>query len=375
MNYTEDLQSLADADNLRTLPGPVPEGMINLSSNDYLGLSQRGDLWQAFADGQPLDASMMSACSSRLLTGDHRHYAALEQTLCRLFGREAALVYPSGYHTNIGILPALTDSRDVIFADKLVHASIIDGLRLSQATMIRFAHNDCDHLERLLQRHRHLYANAFIVTESIFSMDGDIADLRRLADLKRRFDAYLYVDEAHAFGVRGERGLGIAEEQGAIADIDLLVATFGKAVASMGAFVSCSDLLRRYLVNHSRSMIFTTGLPPVCVAWTRFVVERLPGLTAERRRLRAVSEALARKAGTQCISHIVPLLTGTNASAVEAAARLRAQGFYVLPIRYPTVPQGKARLRFSLTAAIAEADIERMDFAGIGRPEAVDISD
>ena len=135
MNYTEDLQSLADADNLRTLPGPVPEGMINLSSNDYLGLSQRGDLWQAFADGQPLDASMMSACSSRLLTGDHRHYAALEQTLCRLFGREAALVYPSGYHTNIGILPALTDSRDVIFADKLVHASIIDGLRLSQAAM------------------------------------------------------------------------------------------------------------------------------------------------------------------------------------------------------------------------------------------------
>ena len=375
MNYTEDLQSLADADNLRTLPGPVPEGVVNLSSNDYLGLSPRGDLWQAFADSQPLDASMMSACSSRLLTGDHRHYAALEQTLCRLFGREAALVYPSGYHTNIGILPALTDSRDVIFAAKLVHASIIDGLRLSQATMIRFAHNDCDHLERLLQRHRHLYANAFIVTESIFSMDGDIADLRRLADLKRRFDAYLYVDEAHAFGVRGERGLGIAEEQGATADIDLLVATFGKAVASMGAFVSCSDLLRRYLVNHSRSMIFTTGLPPVCVAWTRFVVERLPELTAERRRLRAVSEALARKAGTQCTSHIVPLLTGTNASAVEAAARLRAQGFYVLPIRYPTVPQGKARLRFSLTAAIAEADIERMDFAGIGRPEAVDISD
>lgn len=360
MNYKQDLETLAAENNLRVLPPEVPAGMVNLSSNDYLGISQRNDLWQEFASDYNLQSSSMSSCSSRLLTGNHSEYVKLESTITQLYKREAALVYPSGYHTNIGILPALAGKKDVIFADKLVHASIIDGLRLSEATMIRFNHNDCDHLIKLIEKHRNDFENAFIVTESIFSMDGDIANLEQLVEIKKRFNAMLYVDEAHALGVRGKQGLGVAEELGIVDDIDLLIATFGKAIASMGAFVSCSNILKQYLVNHSRSMIFTTGLPPINVAWSNFVMQKLPYLTDERTNLQRVSQCLASKLGQTAQSHIIPFVTGSNESAVNAAANLRKQGFYVLPIRYPTVPQGKARLRFSLTAGTKIEDIQNI---------------
>lgn len=218
------------------------------------------------------------------MTGNFTVYTELEQLLAERFNREAALLFNSGYHANTGILPALADKQTVILADKLVHASIIDGILLSGVPFQRYRHNDYNHLETLLKRFSGECEQLFIVTESIFSMDGDIADLRRLVELKKTYpNVVLYVDEAHAIGVRGKNGLGIAEEQGCIADIDLLVGTFGKALASMGAYVICDRTIREYLVNYMRPLIFSTALPPFQIAWTRFIFERLPDFTSSRK--------------------------------------------------------------------------------------------
>ena len=273
------------------------------------------------------------------------------------------MVLNSGYHANIGILPALAGKRDLIVADKLVHASIIDGLRLSEAEMLRFRHLDYEHLREILFNHREEYDNVFIVTESIFSMDGDVADLQELCDLKREYDTFLYVDEAHAVGVRGTNGLGCCEEQGCIDDIDFIVGTFGKAFASYGAFVVCDEMFRDFLVNTQRSLIFTTALPPVNVAWTRFILNRMPGFCSYRMKLSGIAEQLRttlanRGFETRGDSHIVPFLCGSNENSVYMSELFQDNGFFVLPVRYPTVPKNEARIRFSLNAAIPEEDYD-----------------
>lgn len=357
--YEQDIKRLAEEMNLRVLPDEVPHDMLNLSSNDYLGLNDDEDLWGQFADRYKFSTSKMSSCSSRLLTGNHVEYRQLENALANLFGHGMkALVYPSGYHVNIGILPALMGKKDLIVADKLSHASLIDGMRLGTATVERFNHNDIRHLQSILDKHRGDFDECIIVTESIFSMDGDIAPLREIVELKRQYRCMLYVDEAHAFGVRGDKGEGVCGELGILDDVDVLVATLGKAIASSGAFCMTSDIIRQYLVNHSRSMIFTTGLPPVNVAWSEFIVDRLPLMDALRSNLMEVSQSLAKMlCVASCQSQIVPFVTGSNESAISLAKALRDGGFYVLPIRYPTVPKGKARLRFSVKANMKTDDL------------------
>ena len=286
------------------------------------------------------DTFLPASSSSRLLTGNFTVYEELEAELAHLFGTEAALIFNSGYHANTGILPAVSDARTLILADKLVHASLIDGIRLSAAKCVRYRHNDLAQLERLLKEHHSAYRRIIIVTESIFSMDGDRADLQALAGLKRRYDnVLLYVDEAHAFGVRGKRGLGCAEEYGCIRDIDFLVGTFGKAAASVGAYIVCKKTVREYLVNRMRTLIFTTGLPPVNIAWTLFVVRRLADMQERREHL----------------AHI-----GQSADTVLQAEALQRHGFYALPVRPPTVPEGTSRIRFSLTAEIRSEEIEEL---------------
>ncbi|MDR0941123.1 MAG: aminotransferase class I/II-fold pyridoxal phosphate-dependent enzyme, partial [Bacteroidales bacterium] len=264
--YSHTLDELRTQGNFRFLRSSVPHNCINLSSNDYLGLCNDGELYNRFLDENSTRSYSFSAASSRLLTGNCAEYGELEHRLCQLFHREAALVFNSGYHANCGILPALAGKNDLIVADKLVHASIIDGIRLAHCDFERFRHADYAHLERILHEKHNTYEHIFIVSESIFSMDGDCADLKKLVELKQKYNCLLYIDEAHAFGVRGAQGLGLAEEQGVIADIDLLVATFGKAIASVGAFVVCNKILHSYLINHSRTLIFTTALPPINIA-------------------------------------------------------------------------------------------------------------
>lgn len=374
-SYAIRLNRLQQEGNLRVLPQVTHEGkfictngkrMLNLSSNDYLGLASDERLYAAFMQQLADSPLPFSSSSSRLLTGNYPVYTELEESIAAAYRRESALLFNSGYHANIGLLPAVAGKQTLILADKLVHASLIDGIRLSGAPFVRYRHNDCEHLEQLLRKEHGRYRQYIIVTESIFSMDGDVADLRRLAALKEQYPGtLLYVDEAHAVGVRGENGLGVAEETGCTGSIDWLVGTFGKALASAGAYVVCSDEMKRWLVNTMRPLIFSTALPPVNVAWSRFIFERLPGFREERSRLAAISALLNRHIGRLAgrepgASHIVPFIVGENDACIRRAQALQEAGFYVLPVRPPTVPPGTSRLRFSLTAALTASEIERL---------------
>ena len=373
-DYTLILKQLNEAGNLRSLPDIVRTGnrierdrqvMLNLSSNDYLGLASRSDLREAFFEEWKEKDYPLSSSSSRLLTGNFTVYTELEQLMAERFNREAALLFNSGYHANTGILPALADKQTLILADKLVHASIIDGILLSGAPFQRYRHNDYNQLETLLKKNAGQYEQLFIVTESIFSMDGDVADLRRLVELKKSYpNVCLYVDEAHAIGVRGKNGLGIAEEQDCIREIDLLVGTFGKALASMGAYVVCSRTIREYLVNCMRPLIFSTALPPAQIAWTRFIFERLPEFSSLREELtltsHLLSDALEGKGGEISESHIIPYIIRENNDCISKAEELQRKGFYCLPVRPPTVPKGMARIRFSLTADITTEQLTQL---------------
>ncbi len=375
MKEGQTLCALAREGNLRILPEVQHDGiwieqdgrrMLNMSSNDYLGLASDATLQDEFWQSLPERDRLLSASSSRLLTGNFDVHQELETLLAERFGRESALTFSSGYHLNTGILPAVADVHTLILADKLVHASLIDGIRLSSATCIRYRHQDYRQLQSLLEKHRTNFERMIIVTESVFSMDGDVAPLAELVELKKAFpNVMLYVDEAHAIGVRGKRGLGIAEEQGCVPDIDFLCGTFGKALASVGAYVVCSRLMHDYLVNRMRTLIFTTALPPLNVAWTKFVFSRLDGWEDRRIRLASMAEKVrgaVRQADYPCPSesHIVPLVVGESEKTVLKAAEMQRKGFYVLPVRPPTVPAGTSRLRLSLTAALPEGEVERM---------------
>lgn len=374
-NWEKELTLLEDKNNLRRLPVVRHSGrevevngnvMLNLSSNDYLGLAAHLPLRTEFLHSLTPETFLPSSSSSRLLTGNFDIYTRLEELLARMFKKESSLVFNSGYHMNTGILPAMSDARTLILADKLVHASIIDGIRLSAAKCIRYRHNHYEQLEQLLASHHAGYDKIIIATESIFSMDGDEADLRRLVNLKRQYNnVLLYVDEAHGVGVRGAHGLGCAEEQDCVADIDFLCGTFGKALASVGGYIVCSRTIRDYLVNKMRTLIFTTALPPVNLMWTLFVLERLDSFNTQREKLQQISSLLKAaliKKGYDCpsSSHILPMTLGNSGDTVLKAEALQRKGFYALPVRPPTVPDGTSRIRFSLTAAITEEEIRNL---------------
>ena len=293
-HYAEQLDQLRQQGNFRQFRSNQQQGktieiqqqqMLNLSSNDYLGLAADLHLREQFFDETPNAQRLMSASSSRLLTGNFPAYEQLEATLTQLFHGRAALLFNSGYHMNIGILPALTDAKTLILADKLVHASMIDGIRLSSAKYLRYRHNDLAHLQQLLTQYHadENYERIIVVTESIFSMDGDETDLVALVALKQQFaKVMLYVDEAHAIGVRGQQGLGCAEQYGVIDAIDFLVGTFGKAVASIGGYLICDPIIRDYLINRMRPLIFSTAQPPICMAWTQFMLNQIVHMQAQR---------------------------------------------------------------------------------------------
>lgn len=342
--------------------------LLNLASNDYLGLATDIKLREQFFDETPNSQRWMSSSSSRLLTGNFPEYEQLEASLSQAFLGRAALLFNSGYHMNIGILPAIADSKTLILADKLVHASIIDGIRLSSAKYVRYRHNDFEHLRQLLHKYHddEVYARIIVVTESIFSMDGDETDLAALAAIKRQFSkVMLYVDEAHAIGVRGEQGLGCAEQYGVIADVDFLAGTFGKALASVGGYVICHPVIREFLINRMRPLIFSTAQPPICMAWTTFILQKVLQLNAKRRHLNSISESLQQAVltkGFECpsSSHIVPVIIGDSVKTVAKANFLQDAGFYIMPVRPPTVPQHSSRLRISLTANIRKFDIDQL---------------
>jgi 8-amino-7-oxononanoate synthase len=358
--YQQLLNELSLKSSKRYLPESIPPTMVNLSSNDYLGLMHNNSLKQQFLKENPIEKIKFSSSSSRILTFNSTPHLRLEKIMANAFNREACLVFSSGYHANLGILPALTSKKDLIIADKKVHASIIDGIRLSQAEFKRFNHLDYVQLEKLLIENRERFEHVFIVCESIYSMDGDCSDLQKLVALKKKYKTFLYVDEAHAFGVRGQNGLGLCEEQHCIDDIDFIIGTFGKAIASYGAYIVCNDVIKQYLVNTCRSLIYTTALPPINVEWTSFIVEQLSDFTELRQQLYHLSKVLADLLQSESKTHIIPYILGPNDVAVKCSQYMRRNGFYVLPIRHPTVSLDTARLRISLTADISLSKISEI---------------
>ena len=374
-HINQELLTLKEKKNYRSLPPLIHDGrnvilngqrMVNLSSNDYLGLANNISLRKEFLKTITPETFLPTSSSSRLLTGNFTDYQELEQQLAAMFGTESALIFNSGYHANTGILPAVSNAQTLILADKLVHASLIDGIRLSSAKCIRYRHNDISQLQRLIAENHNAYEQLIIVTESIFSMDGDEADLHALVQFKKSYsNILLYVDEAHAFGVRGDNGLGCAEEQNCINDIDFLVGTFGKAIASAGAYIACRQVIREYLINKMRTFIFTTALPPINIQWTSWILEQLPSLQEKRTHLLRISNklktALVDK-GYNCpsVSHIVPMIVGASENTICKAEEIQRKGFYALPVRPPTVPEGTSRIRFSLTADITEHEIDQL---------------
>lgn len=360
-NYTELLENLKSHSHFRDIKDFDGKNekyiyyngkkLLNLSSNNYLGFADNAKITEEFLDFAGSKYTFGSA-SARLLTGTLPVYKELEELITAMFGKEKTLLFNSGYHANVGINSSIAGKGDVIFSDKLNHASIIDGMRLSEGKFFRYPHNNMKALEKLLIRERKNFNNAVIVSESVFSMDGDIANLQKLVELKEKYNCILILDEAHAFGVFGKKGLGVTEALGITDKVDLIVGTFGKAIGSMGAFATGSRTLIEYLTNKARSFIFSTALPPINIAFSKWIIEnKLPNTYEKRMNMLSIGK----KAGSD--SHIIPVIIGGNKETVDVCDILFHNGFFTLPIRPPTVPEGTSRLRLSLTTDITEKEI------------------
>jgi 8-amino-7-oxononanoate synthase len=312
---------------------------ISFASNDYLGV---------LADSIPEPSGKFGAGASRLVVGNHQIFAELECAIAKVKGKQATLIYGSGYLANIGAISSLVGRGDLILLDKLSHACMIDGAMLSGAEIKRYAHNNLDHLRQLLQKYRGAYQNCLIATESIFSMDGDIAPIAQLRSLADEYEAWLLVDDAHGYGFK--------HLQVELADI--VVGTFSKAVGTYGGYVAGSESLREFLVNNSRSFMFTTALPEaLCVA----SLQNIQMIQAQPERAKTVLKYAAHVCGGLNLPHqnspIIPIIIGDNAKMLQVGAQLKQAGLWVGMIRPPTVPNNSARLRISLSAAHSQAQI------------------
>jgi len=334
-------------------PRIVLEGreFLNFASNDYLGLANDPTL--KCAATAAIRRYGVGAGASRLLSGNLAPYEELERKLAEFKGKEAALVFGSGYAANVGTISALVGTGDVVILDKLDHASIIDGARQSGATLRVYPHRDMRKLESLLQ---HAVGRVLVVTETVFSMDGDCAPLSEIVALKEKYGAWLMVDEAHATGVFGKHRRGLAETDGVEGKVDITLGTLSKALGCAGGFVAGSQTLIDYLRNRARSLIYSTALPPAIVAAASAAVGWLMSPEARQRQKRLWANV--RQLGAT--SPIHPILVGEERMAVELSGKLYQAGLFVPAIRYPTVPRGKARLRVSITATHSRADMERL---------------
>ncbi len=341
--------------------------LLNMSSNDYLGLSLHPAL---IARAQEWGERWgVGATASRLVCGTFAPYEQIETKLAALKASESALVLNSGFQANQAVIsallsPDLAGPAPQVFADRLIHASMYEGLRAAAITPRRFRHNDLEHLDSLLTAHPSKGSLRLILVESVYSMDGDRADLSRLADIAQAHAAFLYVDEAHATGVLGPQGRGLSAQ--AAGRIDLIMGTFGKALGGFGAYVATSAALREYLINRCGGLIYSTALPPPVLGAMDAALDLLPSLDNERARVAAHAHRLRHaitQAGGNCgasTTQIVPVILGQEQRALSAMQALDAQGILAVAIRPPTVPPGTARLRLALSAAHSDADIDTL---------------
>jgi 8-amino-7-oxononanoate synthase len=357
-----ELAALESQTLLRHLEAP---GGIDLNSNDYLGLAGDPRMKQAILRAVD-SAPRIASTGSRLLSGHDDAWTALETEFAEWVGAESALYFTSGYAANVGLLSAILRPEDVVFSDSSNHASLIDGMRLAKCKRVIFSHLDLNALEDGLRRNLSPGGARLIVVESIFSMDGDRAPLADLIELAERHGAELIVDEAHALGVCGPAGSGSVAEAGLSGRVLATVYTCGKALAAAGAFVCGSETLRQFLINRARPFLFNTGLPPYFAAQVAAGMRLAAGADAERAHLAGIAAFLINDLKQNGFntggsdSQIVPVILGANDTAVNFAAHLQTRGFGVRAIRPPTVAQGSARLRFSLSALHSEETLAEL---------------
>ncbi len=332
--------------------------LLSFCSNDYLNLSQHPAVKRAAAEAAEKYGA--GAGASRLVTGSHPLYAQLEARLARLKGAEAACVFGSGYLANTGIIPALAGRDDLILIDELAHASMHAGARLSGAAILTFRHNDALHLRSLLDSERTRFRHALVVTEGVFSMDGDLAPLPELSDIASRYDAWLMSDDAHGIGVLGQ-GRGSAFVTDPPADIPLQMGTLSKAIGSYGAYLCASREVIDLMHNRARTLIYSTGLPPAALGAAIAALDIIEGAPEDTAVPVQKARAFTRAANLPAAeSAIVPVTIGDADAALRASALLEDEGFLVIAIRPPTVPEGTARLRVTFNAAQPDEAIERL---------------
>lgn len=335
---------------------------LNFSSNDYLNLSNHPALKNKSIEY--VEKFGASSSSSRLITGSLKIHKELENRLASLYQKEGTLLFSTGFQANSTILPSITEKGDTIIADQLCHNSILTGCLASKAGFYRFRHNDLDHLETFLKRKSgENSSEIWIITESLFSMDGDRAPLDEIIQLAKKYGAKLYVDDAHAFGVYGEHGLGYGED---FKEIDLLIGTFGKAAGAFGAFVASNDIIIQTLINYCSGFIYSTAPPPAIVGAIDAAFDLIPGMEKERNHLHEVCSFLHQKLKENDFetsdepSHILPIIEGDDEAVLKKSKELKESGLIVTAIRPPTVPENRSRFRISLTAAHQKSDCEKL---------------
>ncbi len=337
--------------------------LLNLSSNDYLGLGNDINIKKEFFEKCYMGYSFSSS-SSRLLTGNEEIYFELENNLANLFNKNKALLFNSGYAANIGIISSILNKNDLIISDKLNHASIVDGIKLSGAKFLRYSHLNYEQLENYLIKERNNYEKILVISESLFSMDGDFVNIEKLVELKKKYDCLLIIDESHSFGVYGKNGLGYCEEKNQLENIDIIISGLGKACGSVGAFCVANNDIIDYIVNRARSFIFSTALPPINIAWSNFIISKVfPKLKDRREKLVSTSKKFNDKIKSigfqnESESFIIPIILNSEEQLKNIQKKMLENNYYVLPIRYPTVPKNTPRFRISLTSNIDYQDIE-----------------
>jgi 8-amino-7-oxononanoate synthase len=356
------MDTLRAQSEFRTLDTPAG---INLNSNDYLGLATDPRLKQAVLDAVA-HATTVGSTGSRLLSGNAREWEEVEVEFAQFAGAESALYFGSGYTANVGLLTSILKPGDIVFSDARNHASLIDGIRLSGAAKVIYPHCDLSFLKMALREHARDEGAKVIVTETVFSMEGDIVPIPDLLRLARQYGAAILLDEAHATGVLGPQGRGVAAEHACEREILAVVHTCGKALASAGAFVCGGNTLKEYLINSARTFIFSTALPPYLAGQIQAALALAREADAERAHLHDLAAALREELaarGFDCgtsSTHIVPVILGSNEMALHVANELQRSGFAVRAIRPPTVPGGSARIRFSLTSRLSLDEIRRL---------------
>ncbi|HKM79522.1 MAG TPA: 8-amino-7-oxononanoate synthase [Candidatus Acidoferrum sp.] len=364
--WTEELRNGLRALEARNLRRSLAEVHgVNLCSNDYLGLAEHPKLLEATRNAVK-HAHKVGGTGSRLLSGQTEEWRTLEEEFAKFSGTEGALFFSSGYAANVGLLASLVGKDDIVYSDVLNHASLIDGMRLSGARKVIYPHLDLDALEDSLREGPGAPWRKVIITESVFSMDGDVAPLKEIAGLADKYGAAMILDEAHSMAVMGPQGRGLAAEAGIVPQLLAVIHTCGKALGCAGAFVCGPAVLREHLINHARTFIYSTAFPPYFSRQIAAALHLAAGMEKERRELQKRAERFRyalRAEGFDTAgsaSQIVPVVFGKNEETLDAAGHLQQDGFAVRAIRPPTVPEGKERLRLSLTCRIPGAELERL---------------